>query len=627
MSFLFPAFLLGALTAAIPIILHLRKRERAPRVAFSDVRLLQRAPVTEARQRRLSELLLLALRVTALVLLAVAFARPFVDRSGLGRALTVVAVDRSLSMSAPGQLARARVLAANAVTAAPAGHLVAVVAFDDRAEVVQEPTGDRRMAAAAAEGLMATPGATRFGPALIAAGELIGARGGTIVVVTDLQRAGWDADTRVAVPAGVAIAVAAVEPVHANRAVTALERTATGFTTVVLNAAATSRQALVSLAVDGTVLDRRSVTLEPGPTDIVFDAVTPAAGVAVVEVDDPEGYAWDDRRYAMLDAPEPDRLLAIVSDGRLDDSAFFLDRALRVGMNGSRFALDPRSPGAVSSLDAAFWEDTTGVVLLATDGLDRRARARLAELVAAGGGLLIVAGPHLDPAIVGDTLGEAHRLRFEPATATAARQRWSVTESRHPIFRAFGERVGMLGEVRFDRVAPIVETDGAHVLARFDDGAPALVEYDVGAGRALVLATDLNNAWNDFPRRPSYVPFVHEMASYLVGAGRRMRDVLVADVPPGVSRAPGPATRPGSNHGFVVNVDPRESDPAPIAQAAFLERLDPRSPAGPPPADARREATRQDAERQENEQSYWWYALLAAFVVLAAETWLSRTMA
>ena len=154
-----------------------------------------------------------------------------------------------------------------------------------------------------------------------------------------------------------------------------------------------------------------------------------------------------------------------------------------------------------------------------------------------------------------------------------------------------------------------------------------MVEYDVGAGRALVLATDLNNAWNDFPRRPSYVPFVHEMASYLVGASRRMRDVVVADVPPGVSRVPGPATRPGASHRMVVNVDPRESDPAPIAQAAFLERLDRRSTAGPPPTDSRREATRQDAERQENEQSYWWYALLAAFVVLAAETWLSRTMA
>lgn len=620
MSFLFPAFLLGALAAAIPIILHLRKRERAPRVAFSDVRLLRRAPVTEARWRRLRELLLLALRVAALLLLAVAFARPFVDRSDLGLAMTVVAVDRSLSMSAPGQLERARELATDAVAAAPAGHLVAVVAFDDTAEVVQAPTTNRGTAATAVAGLTATPGATRYGQALIAAGELIGARDGTIVVVTDLQQAGWDAAAHVAVPARVAVEIATVAPVRANRAVTALERTATGFTAVVLNAADTPRPAVVSLAVGGVTLDQRSVTLEPGPTDIVFDAVTPATGVAVAAVDDPQGYAWDDRRYTMLDPLEPDRLLAIVGDGRLDDSAFFLHRALRVGTNGSRFALDARTPGAVSSLEATVWGETAGVVLLATDGLERRGRERLAAFVAAGGGLLIVAGPSLDLAIVGDALGDAHQLALGPATTV--RQRWSVTETRHPIFRAFGEQVGMLSEVRVDRAAQITETDGAHVLARFDDGAPALVEYDVGVGRALVLATDLNDAWNDFPRRPGYVPFVQEMASYLVGTGRRPRDVVVADVPPGVSRVPGPATHPGSGHRMVINVDPRESDPTPIARGAFVGRLDSRASSGPIATDPSRKAT-----RQEDEQSYWWYALLVALIVLAAETWLSRTMA
>ncbi len=620
MSFLFPVFLLGALTAAIPIILHLRKRDLAPRVAFSDVRLLNRAPVTEARWRRLRELLLLALRVAALLLLAVAFARPFIDRSNLSRAMTVVAVDRSLSMSAPGQLARARELAKDAVAAAPSGHLVAVVAFDDTAEVVQEPTANRETATTIAAGLTATPGATRYGPALIAAGELIGARDGTIVVVTDLQRAGWDAAARVAVPAGVEVEIATVEPVRTNRAVTALERKATGFTAVVLNAADMPRQAVVSLSVDGVTLDQRSVMLEPGQTDIVFDTVAPPVGVAVIAVDDHEGYAWDDRRYTMLDPPEPDRLLAIVSDGRLDEAAFFLDRALRVGTNGSRFALDPRTPGAVSSLEARVWDDTTGVVLLATDGLDRRGRERLAAFVEAGGGLLIVAGPRLDPAIVGDALGDARQLALDPATTV--RRRWSVTETRHPIFRAFGEQVGILSEVRVDRAVLITETDGARVLARFDDGAPALVEYDVGVGRALVLATDLNNAWNDFPRRPGYVPFVQEVASYLVGTRRRPWDVVVADVPPGVSRVPGPATRPGSGHPMVINVDPRESDPTPIAREAFVERLDPRAFSSRSATDPHREETRQEAE-----QSYWWYALIAALIVLAAETWLSRTMA
>ena len=85
-----------------------------------------------------------------------------------------------------------------------------------------------------------------------------------LAFVTDLQQAGWDADTRVAVPAGVAIDVAAVEPVHANRAVTALERTATGFTTVVLNAAETPRQPAEAARSDRLHAERHDT--DPGPS-------------------------------------------------------------------------------------------------------------------------------------------------------------------------------------------------------------------------------------------------------------------------------------------------------------------------------------------------------------------------
>ena len=79
MSFLFPAFLIGGLAAVVPIVLHLLRREHLPRVPFSDTRFLQAARVEQARRRRLRELLLLALRVAALLLLAVAFARPFLS--------------------------------------------------------------------------------------------------------------------------------------------------------------------------------------------------------------------------------------------------------------------------------------------------------------------------------------------------------------------------------------------------------------------------------------------------------------------------------------------------------------------------------------------------------------------
>ncbi len=49
MSFLYPAFLLGGLAIAIPIVLHLLRRDVAPDVPFTAVRLLHRAPVERAR--------------------------------------------------------------------------------------------------------------------------------------------------------------------------------------------------------------------------------------------------------------------------------------------------------------------------------------------------------------------------------------------------------------------------------------------------------------------------------------------------------------------------------------------------------------------------------------------------
>ena len=64
-SFLSPLFLIGALAAALPILLHLFHRKTEVVIDFPAVSMLTRAPVQQHRRRRLRELLLLALRVSA----------------------------------------------------------------------------------------------------------------------------------------------------------------------------------------------------------------------------------------------------------------------------------------------------------------------------------------------------------------------------------------------------------------------------------------------------------------------------------------------------------------------------------------------------------------------------------
>src|SRR6185503_10114255 len=116
-------------------------------------------------------LLLLALRVTALVLLAIAFARPFLaSGEAIGSAsVTIVALDTSFSMSAPGVFDRARQLATSAINKAPAGDLVGVVTFSGVPDLAARAASDRALARSAIAAATPGSGATRYRGALSAA--------------------------------------------------------------------------------------------------------------------------------------------------------------------------------------------------------------------------------------------------------------------------------------------------------------------------------------------------------------------------------------------------------------------------------------------------------------------------
>ena len=222
MNFLFPAFLFGALAVAIPIVLHFLRRDVAPEVPFSAVRLLQRSPVVRSRRRRLRDLLLLAARVAALLLLAAAFARPYVSSAAsTASAVRIVAVDRSFSMSAPGRFAHALELARQEMDEAGPGERVAVIAFDDGADVVAGP-GAAGEARAALAGLQTGFGGTRYGPLVAKAAEVADGAPGRLVIVTDLQRTGWEDEPRAVVPRLLQVVVKDAGAPPANVAVTAI---------------------------------------------------------------------------------------------------------------------------------------------------------------------------------------------------------------------------------------------------------------------------------------------------------------------------------------------------------------------------------------------------------------------
>src|SRR5687768_8053988 len=105
LQFLVPAFLAGLAALAIPIVVHLTRKERTKVVPFPSLMFLRRVPFRDDSKRRIHHWMLLALRALAVMLIVAAFARPFLDRSNLlasagsGPREVVVLVDRSYSMA------------------------------------------------------------------------------------------------------------------------------------------------------------------------------------------------------------------------------------------------------------------------------------------------------------------------------------------------------------------------------------------------------------------------------------------------------------------------------------------------------------------------------------------------
>ena len=177
---------------------------------------------------------------------------------------------------------------------------------------------------------------------------------------------------------------------------------------------------------------------------------------------------------------------------------------------------------------------------------------------------------------------------------------------------------GDLSRARFYRYRDVSPRPEAGVLARFDDGTPALLEHALGEGRVLVWTSSLDTFWTDLPLQPMFVPLMHELSKHATGyREERTWTPATPELEPGfrtVASPDGPRT-------VAVNRNRRESDLAPLDAEELLAGVAFGSGAGiseaaTPPSPARIEAA----------QSLWWYVLLVAALLLLAEAALSNRL-
>jgi len=618
LSFLTPLFLAGALAAAIPIALHLFHRRAEPVIDFAAMRYLRQAPVEQSRRRRVREFVLLALRVAALALMAFAFARPYFASasSALADGATVVLVDTSASVTAPGQFEQVRSRAADVIRRTPVAQAVAVLSFAHSADLVSPLATDRSLALAAVSELQPGGGATRYAAALRRAGEELAGRPGRIVVVTDLQESGWATGmTDGAVPDNVTVDIEPVAPPSGNLALTSLRIDGSDAIAGLSNYSGDAATAQVVFAADERRLGAVPLTVPPQGTGearlpLAGMVSGPLSGTLTATIVDASGYAADNVRYAVADGDGGIFVLAVSASGNPVES-LYLERALTIAGGAGGFQFRSIAAAALPSLDEATFGGVDVIAVLGSRGLDQRGRQRLAQFVAAGGGMLVAAGPDVEPDVLTQSPAKVVATGWQLRAGVATN--FAPDDSRHPVFRLFGG-AGTLSNVTFTRSALLTAGPDGTVIARYTDGTPALIEERTGNGRVLLLASDLNYRWNDFPLQPSFVPFVHETVRYLA-ASRAARTEYVVGELAGHGASTGVVTI--GTRQVAINVDPRESDPGVITTEAFRDSV------ARIQTLAVQNAGVADRQREDG-QGLWRYGLLLMLLTLVGEGLIGR---
>jgi hypothetical protein len=351
----------------------------------------------------------------------------------------------------------------------------------------------------------------------------------------------------------------------------------------------------------------------------------------------------------------------VVDSGTRPESSLYLSKALAISTSPA-FETEVMP---VTRVTPNNFEKRSVIILNDAAFPPAGANGALKKFVERGGGLLVAAGEHTtwpqgETELLPGTLGPTvDRTAGRGATL-------GFLDHSHFVFEIFkAPRSGDFSAAQIYRYRTITPLStpppggqADRVLARFDDGAVAAAERKVGQGRVIAWASALDDSYSDLPRRPVYLPLVHQLVKYLaqfepsrswqtvgqvvdVGALTKARANWVVVTPSGKRvaqngpleldeqgvydvRPSGGAVEGTPAQAIAVNIDPAEADLTPIDPNELVAAVTGR--AAPVAAATPAENTGFDVKEAEKQQGLWWYLLLAGLLLLSAETVVSNRL-
>ncbi len=666
MVFLSPIFLLGLFAALIPVAIHLIRKEKPPKVMFSTIRFLKKTSKKLILFQQIQQWLLLLLRAALIALLVFAFARPLFNAS-VARLLdadpqsVVILLDTSMSMRYGDSFAEAKAAAIDLVEDLRAGDEVALITFSDSAGLVREFETDLDAVRSQINGVeQAGYGATRFLPNLRLADQLLETsryENRAIYLISDFQEVamgtgddGWKLapgvrfqgidvgadDSRNLVLTDVRSPQQLLEDATEQQILVRVRSTGTVYVD----------SGEVTLSIDGVMVDRRPVDLSNRSEEVVtFTTSFDAQGTHVGEVRiNGDNFAVDNAYYFTVDVLPKIRVLVVngeASENWFDDEGHWFGLAVSSAAE-SPFVLETVEPAAVN---AAALRQNDVVVLLNVGSLSDSQAQAINDYVTAGGSVLFAPADRVDPEIFNRQFAAIAPASLQHPDVLARDDYLVIADldRRHPILRPLNSD----WTARFQGHWSVQPTVDAEVLMQFDNSEAALVERQLGEGKAILFASSLDLEWNNLALQGLFLPFVHETLRHLVQPEFKQRAYRIGDSfslnPTGeagvvtatdasgatLSFANADAVIEAASPGlirsrlndretvFAVNTLPAESNFTRVAVASLYDQII-NPDTNPVQSSAVR--TAQLIEELERPQRVWWWILALVMVLLLVET-------
>jgi hypothetical protein len=673
MSFLTPLFFIGVAALAAPILVHLVRRTRARKIQFPALVFLRQVPQRTIRRRTLQNVLLLLLRCLAILLIVIAFARPFFTggssaKNNNAAGATVILIDNSLSMRREDLFAEAQRRAEGAIDEARNDEQIALLSFDKRYAVINRFTVDKNNLRAGVKSLTAGWDGTDYEQALRGAESLLGEADTNgpkrIVLISDFQAPGWRQSnatfklanntklTTLDVSGSAPAPNVAITDVQA-RGVVFGQKYLDNLAVHVTNFSDTPRDHVqVDFQINDQTVEKRDISLNSRDSRVIeFSSfnLNDGANRCTIEISSGD-FAPDNRFYFTIRRQTPAKALIVESATRGRSDSLHLQSALTTNED-LPFTFTLKSSGSV---DPATISEQALVILNDAGAINSALVDAVVKFVNAGGQLIVSTGPQTQADSFNKALAQIAPAVLRESVQTKSGESAAITDVKfdHPIFEVF-QRSGRLAAANVVGYFRSEPRANATVLARFEDGSPALIEATAGKGRVLLFTSSLGPSWNDLPLTPLYLPFIHQMVRYAgtheenswYGLGQTFTVQKDAQGAPPAVDSPGgtrltdsrstpdgellvTAREPGfyrlrfsSQPAFIaVNTDGAEGDFTKLNFQEFIAGVT----GGAGGAEGAAASQNFTNEEVEGRQKVWWALLLVALLLLLFESVLAR---